>query len=178
MSTVRISRKAASATYDLLSGADMVGHLNQSEIRALEELRRALAPKRSKPLKVARLKAKAAKKESAFQRWSRIRAEVFERAGHFCECGCGVPFGGFQGSKQPDHFMGKARSESVDTVWALRAGCHDAKTLNHPSASYWLRKFIAHAERHCYWGAANKARERLVSEEMVEEAAKLTGVSP
>ena len=81
----------------------------------------------------------------------KIANAVIERAGSHCEC-CNRPFIGDEGPFRPtiDHMQGRGRSESVETCWVLRWACHEEKTLNEPSASYWLAKFALHAKAKGY----------------------------
>lgn len=60
-----------------------------------------------------------------------------------------------------DHFFGRARSHSVEAVWALCELCHREKTASAPDAATWLRRFAAHCQRHGYAEAAERARRRL-----------------
>jgi len=104
---------------------------------------------------------------------------VAARAGHFCECGCGQRFSdvGLTGNRTMDHFLGKARSESVETCWMLRRDCHlNLKQQNKPSRAYWLRLFINHCERFGYSETEAWARKELAFVEAKERLSE--GVSP
>jgi hypothetical protein len=84
----------------------------------------------------------------------RVAEAVIERAAGRCEC-CDRPFAGDEGRGRltSDHMQGRARSESLETCWALRMDCHESKTANDPSAPHWLAKFALFAKRHSYWEA-------------------------
>lgn len=80
------------------------------------------------------------------------------RAAGRCECGCqrSIPPG------HADHFFGRAKAgESEATVWLLQATCDFEKTRNHPTSSEWLRRFVAHADRHGYAESKTRAEARL-----------------
>ncbi len=77
-----------------------------------------------------------------------IRAAVFFRAGGRCEaCGRHIT----EESGHLDHFFGRAKvKEAVSNCWALCFECDSKKTVNSPSAAYWLSLFRVHAWRHRY----------------------------
>ncbi len=86
----------------------------------------------------------------------RLRAAVFKRADGACECGCGAFI--TEESGRLDHFFGRAKApESMSTCWAICLGCDQAKTLNYPSARYWLERFVDHAQRHGYSAEVERA---------------------
>jgi hypothetical protein len=61
-----------------------------------------------------------------------------------------------------DHALGRAKAEeTAETCWMLRRECHQAKTLNHPSAEFWLLRFVVHATRHGYADAVEAAKKKL-----------------
>lgn len=93
----------------------------------------------------------------------KVAEAVVERAAGRCEC-CDRPFLGDEGPFRLtiDHMQGRGRSESVETCWALRAQCHEQKTLNDPGASYWLAKFALFAKRHGYSEAHDWALEEIL----------------
>lgn len=175
MSTVRISRKTALNLRGYLWALQpQRGSIADDCLAALDA---ALKPKQSKPIAVASRKAKAAKKLGKHARWREVRDAVYERAGGYCECGCAKPFVGFRGARTPDHFFGKARAESIETVWALRVDCHERKTLNEPSAEHWRDRFVLHCERHGYHEAAQKARALTERDLLVLQAAEISARS-
>ena len=139
--------------------------------RATDELRRAL---RLKPKRKPDTRKTAKQARRATKRLSRaaIRARVIARASGECECGCGRGFGLPWGMLELDHQFGRARSESFETCWAIRADCHYDKTKNQPSVAYWLLKFIAHCKKHGYRQAQAKAEARLESLQLIEAAQK------
>lgn len=107
--------------------------------------KRALQAERRKRAQAARVQAAAATGD--------VYRAVAERAGDFCECGCGQRFsprGILTGQPEMDHFLGRARAESLESCWLLRWDCHRTKTLNRPSRAYWLRVFLKHCQRHGY----------------------------
>lgn len=82
---------------------------------------------------------------------------VMERAAGRCEAD------GVAGPLHLDHFFGRAKApETVENCWALCHACDGAKTLNHPDAATWLRRFIDHAVVYGYEAAAVRARNRLI----------------
>lgn len=113
-----------------------------------------------RPASSARRKTRA-KRETKREATRRIRAAVANRAGLECECGCGRWFRGVGGEAQLDHFEGKARNESAESCWLIRADCHEWKTRNSPSASHWLKLFVRHCDRHGYAEQARRTRDRL-----------------
>lgn len=161
MKSVRISLKTARRILTG-EGADYAA--------AIKELHRAIQPKKS--VTFARVR-KEAKKKTKKEATSSVRAQVAKRAGELCECGCGIEFTEFNRAEF-DHFMGKARSEKVETCWMLRRDCHRAKTVGVPSRDYWLRKFIRHCERHGYENAAREVAKEIESEALIVEAAALS----
>ena len=148
--------------------------------RWLQRLRAVANPGRPSPKKVAAKKERRAKKaeKSATKREHRDSAyePSRDRAGLICECGCGRWFKGFMGKAEPDHFFGRSRSETAETVWWIRSDCHLAKTRNDPDRAVWLRKFIAHCEKYAalasssaeasrWFEAAERARHDLATAE-------------
>lgn len=80
----------------------------------------------------------------------KLRAAVFKRADGKCEsCGKWVGFDGEEGHL--DHFVGRAKAtEGEENCWGLCPTCHEAKTLNQPSAADWVERFQKHCERYGY----------------------------
>lgn len=154
--SVKLSRKTALSLLDLVS--------DHAGMWSVEELRAALKIKR--PAKKAFVTAPTRKQEKAKKDRTKkakrqdVRALVFLRAGGRCECGCGRAFTDFDPGHF-DHFFGRARAESVETCWALARDCDRAKTLNSPSAEYWLVTFQDHCERHGYEKARQRAANRM-----------------
>lgn len=164
MRAVRISAKLARA---------LLGMAKTSPARifyesTVAELERALAVK---PAIRERRKVKAAKKETRRERFSAIRKKVEARAGGRCECGCGFAFMDWEPG-EADHFFGKARAESVETVWMLTRLCHRMKTENDPDAATWLARFSAHCARHGYRSEAARAEARLFAIETTRNQEK------
>jgi hypothetical protein len=64
-----------------------------------------------------------------------------------------------------DHFFGRAKAEELEfNCWVLTPRCHYAKTMNSPSAAFWLVRFIAHCGRFSgagYTEAALRAQAKL-----------------
>lgn len=90
----------------------------------------------------------------------RIRAAVFARAKGRCECGCRRWITSESG--QLDHQFGRAKvPQAVSNCWALSIACHEAKTLNHPSAAAWLQRFAWHAGKHGYLAERELALAKL-----------------
>ena len=93
-----------------------------------------------------------------------LRAAVFTRAGGRCEC-CGVEIS--SGSGELDHFLGRARSENIETTWALcggPAGCHQKKTDNRPTRVFWLVRVRRHATLHGLGQALQLVQQQLALE--------------
>lgn len=88
-----------------------------------------------------------------------LRTAVFLRAKNACEGGCGqwVTFE----SAHLDHFFGRRNAESLETCWALCINCDMKKTLNEPSAGFWLRRFIIHATKYGYADARAWAETKI-----------------
>jgi hypothetical protein len=158
--SVRISLKAAR---ELLKVAHLNDPFRPESSRAQDELSAAIdratrASATRRKLRQPKEEKRAAKRAAT----SAVREAVLERAQGTCECGCGEPFTfGISGLATMDHFEGKARSESLETCWALRWACHNRKTNNYPDAAFWLESFIAHCDKHAYPEAADRARTRL-----------------
>ena len=91
---------------------------------------------------------------------ARLRAHVFLRAEDKCEsCGRYIDFA----SGRMDHFFGRAKAaQSLSNCWALCVDCDSRKTVNAPSAEWWLGQFILHAIRHGYTSEQLRAESRLV----------------
>lgn len=180
-SSIRISRKAAQAlANDVVWGGPYVEEQLGPDIRrALEELRRALAPRPRKSLPFpSRREAKAAKKKTKRERTAEVYAAVAKRAGGRCECGCGnvlapASVGGWW-RPTLDHFWGKARSETVETCWLIAWIHHEDKTHNRPSRAAWLDRFQVHCWAHGYSKQAAKARAELESDVEIEQAAEIS----
>jgi hypothetical protein len=137
---------------------DHSGSLHFYEADALEELRAALRPKSKKTWATSR-KQKREKKAAKKEKRAAVREAVMMRALGYCECGCGNYVR--ETALELDHFWGRARSESVESCWALSKCHHWFKTHNEPSAEYWLKKFAKHCERHGFTDEAARARARL-----------------
>lgn len=137
--------------------------------RALRsEVERAIvSAERASSLRASRRQARGEKKAAKREATSEVREAVMVRALGHCEC-CGAFVG--ETHLQLDHLEGRARSESVETCWALCFGCHYSKTNNCPSARVWLERFTAHALAHGYAEAAERARRRLEGVFVVREA--------
>ena len=87
-----------------------------------------------------------------------LHAALLARAKGVCECGCKKPVP----PSEVDHFFGRAKApETMETCWVLRVACHADKTANRPTAALWLMRFIAHAGRHGYAYAAERAQSKL-----------------
>lgn len=120
--------------------------------RVISHLDAELKPKRSiKLAKVRRTSKRLTKKEET----AKVYSWVENRAAGKCEA-CGMSFSELV-RPELDHFAGRIRvKQSPDNCWMLGTHCHKQKTLNLPSAEYWLEKFISHCDR---WGIRGEARE-------------------
>lgn len=126
----------------------------------VEDLRRALKPRRSV---VAARSPRRAKQEKKRVETREIRASAVVRADGVCECGCGLPFTDYDPGEL-DHWFGRGKvPQSIANTWLLRRSCHRLKTLNSPSSDHWGRKFIRHCWRYGYLDAAARANGRLAS---------------
>lgn len=159
MRSVRLTLKCARLILAALEEGGYPGYA--------EDLRIAMKPKRS--LAPARKRAKA-KVLSKRAKTRAVRDLVFERAGDFCECGCGRSFGGFDGVKTMDHFEGIARSETLETCWGLRWSCHQRKTAQSPNRHAWLNRFIEHCHKQGHHDTAAKAEREIDAEALLREA--------
>lgn len=163
--SVRISRKTARLALDILVPDPITN-------RAIAELTAALAPKRVKPIRKQRLAAKKAKRASKKEARSDVRAAVVARANGACECGCGGWFGFGFAAETMDHFWGKARSESLESCWALRWDCHQRKGAG-PSAE-WLGRWMRHCLKHGYAQQFKKASDKLASDVDIVKAGAIS----
>lgn len=170
MSAVRISRKAL---HELMAAAELgAGIIDGYRQRAINEARAALAPKKSKPARLATKAAKKAKRASKKEETAAIRAEVLKRSNGYCECGCGTVLGANLDFGEMDHFWGRGKApQSVQNCWMLARGCHRWKTDNRPSAVAWLKAFLRHCHSHGYATEAYKAAVRLDSIDALAKAA-------
>jgi hypothetical protein len=186
-SGLHISKHDRRRYRDALVSVSWNGPLGE-DLRRLHELLEEKTVAKVRPLRRKRTAeekaskaAKLSKRAARHRRTSDVRIPVMKRAGLVCECGCKRWFKGFAGAATMDHFFGKARAESVETCWALRADCHAEKTDNKlhgkTDRAAWLRKFIAHCDRYGYSAAAEEARAELESQAILAEAAALTGGS-
>jgi hypothetical protein len=169
VSRVSISLKSAQALLEVVKSSPW-GNKPQAEIRAHGELESAIShATRVRPGLAKAKKEKAAKTRAKGKDTKFIRAAVFARADTTCECGCGKSFT-MTTPGELDHFFGRVKvKQSPATTWALRSDCHHFKTLNQPSASWWLQKFVRHAEKHGYGEEFRMAARRLRSIEIQEE---------
>ncbi len=89
----------------------------------------------------------------------RLRAAVFKRADNKCEaCGCFID----EETGRLDHFFGRAKVPQAEAnCWALCLECDTSKTVNQPSATYWLVAFLAHAVDHNFEAEAERAGAKL-----------------
>lgn len=128
----------------------------------------------------AHRKEKAAKRATTREETSAIREAVMRRADNRCECGCGYLFRGsnwesYANEAELDHFFPKGRTkQTVKACWALTRACHRLKTDNKPDRETWLRKFIAHADRHGFARESAAAGLQLEALELVDQAAALS----
>jgi 5-methylcytosine-specific restriction endonuclease McrA len=134
-----------------------------------EWLRRALAPstKRTRARTVAR-KVETAKRQTKREARDGVYAAVDRRAGGRCEA-CGHTLHSLNPGEH-DHFWGRARAETVESVWLCCRQCHREKTENRPSRATWLRRFIRHAGAFGYGREVRKAEAVLASLADVEAA--------
>lgn len=166
MKRVSLSLKDARCLLDICDGG--AGCYGPDHEDAERHLKAAVDhATRVRPALRAAKQRREVKRKTKRERTSEIREEVMKRAGLVCECGCGRWFRGFNGAAQLDHYDGRARSESVETCWALRADCHREKTDGVPSSIEWHERFLAHAQRHGYATAAICARRRIGAEELI-----------
>lgn len=147
------------------------------------EADRQLAARRSRSSRLAPKRAegrerKATKRKTKAERRREVYAAVDERSCGRCEflymgTESGPPFGdepGIEGYRclgdatEHDHFHGRAREESVESVWHLCPNCHRAKTRNEPARSYWLECFQKHARAHGYAAQVAKVEAALALE--------------
>lgn len=93
---------------------------------------------------------------------SELRLQLMKRARFRCECG-GEKFTGCQKpAAELDHFFGRGAGrvpESAESCWMLSTDCHLAKTVNHPGAAEWLKRFMWHCTRHANSNRAQNIEE-------------------
>lgn len=127
------------------------------------ELERAIAGAESpkeKAAKKARTRGANSKREAKKVHRAGVYALVDARAAGHCES-CGAHAMAFMQPLEHDHFWGRAREESVESVWLVCHRCHRDKTENRPNAEFWLARFSDHCDRHGYARQAKKAESRL-----------------
>lgn len=136
---------------------------------AIDALRAALAPKKSKPAKLATRRAKAAKREAKNKETATIYEAVAARAGGSCE-NCGGEFSSFAPAEL-DHMLGRGKApQSVRNCWLICRLCHRDKTNNVPSAPYWFERMLRHARTHRHTKQAIYFANRLESRRLIDEA--------
>lgn len=155
--SVRISLKTARA---LLHDFDSMPFLSAGMSAHVEALRAAMAPRKPKAFSSGpSLKAqKAGRKKTKREGRAEVRLAVMERANGSCEY-CRAD--SLLSDLELDHMFGQARSESLETCWALCRYCHREKTNNRPDAEFWLREFITHCGTFGYSAAAERAKRRI-----------------
>ena len=131
--------------------------------RVLEASR--LKKRRAAPKRAARRTRQEAKAETKAARRALVYAAVDERSRGFCES-CHLDVVASQGSSR-DHFWGRAREESAESVWKLCATCDHDKTLNRPNRKWWLGKFRRHAAAYGYLEQVAKV-DRMVALEIAQ----------
>lgn len=164
--SVRISRKAAK---------ELEAYLFHRipETWAYKQLAAALKVSDKKKLaRKTRAAAQKSKWKTRKERFSAIRSQVEKRAGGFCE-GCGSRLSDFDPG-EADHFWGRARAESVDTVWLLDRSCHRNKTAGSPSREFWMEAFGAHCAENGYGAQAARVDRELDSLVSVAAAEELS----
>ncbi len=119
--------------------------------------------------KVRRTEKRTTKKEAR----ASVREAVARRAGGRCEA-CGRHENAVA-PLEADHMWGRARSESLESVWLVCRPCHRAKTDNSPTRAHWLTGFRYHCERHGYDAELAKARNAL---SVLQIRAQAEAVSP
>ena len=61
-----------------------------------------------------------------------------------------------------DHVFGRAKvPQSISNCWALCLPCDTRKTLNQPSAYFWLKRFMVHAAKHGYDAEMQRAMGKM-----------------
>lgn len=179
MSALHLSKHDRRKYRDALMSVSWNGPLGE-DLRRLHELLeeksvvKVLQPRGRTAEEKAAKAARVGKRAAKHRRTSDVRIPVMKRAWLVCECGCRRWFRGFMGQATMDHFFGKARAESVETCWALRADCHAEKTDSKPDRATWLRKFIVHCERYGYTAAGEEARAEIEAEALVQQAAEVS----
>lgn len=133
MRSVRISLKTARALLEML-GEHPWSDNQQAVLRAGEELRAAMAPKRSKAVSgPTRRQARETKRLTKKEETAAIRAEVLRRAEGICEL-CESA-----GADDLHHAFGRVRQrQSVSNTLAVCRPCHRALTNNVGGAAHWL----------------------------------------
>lgn len=128
-----------------------------------------------KPSKLDRIRKAHGKRGAKARKTMEVYDAVEQRAGGVCECGCGGAFGsGLDTMPEMDHFWGRARKESVESCWMLRAKCHREKTSNKPSRDFWLIRFGRHATQHGYREQFARCSREIEAESLVSRAAEVS----
>jgi hypothetical protein len=166
MRRVSISAKTARALLCVAKDSAFTS----DNMRAINELERALTPKRSV---IASKKRRETKKATKREEASAIREAVFARANGWCECGCaGVAFSDFDPGEL-DHFWGRGKErQTVENCWALVRMHHCSKTDGFPGRADWLKAFAGHCAKHGYYKDMAKARNQLAALEMSRGVAR------
>lgn len=150
---VSLSVKHARAIADAV-GTLPLGGMSNELARAIDALAAALKPRP----KSSQAKRTESRRRAKLDEARRIREAVFARAGGRCEMRY---VDGDRCALRPtemDHFFGRGKTrQTVENCWALCGADHRAKTLNTPSAEFWLRSFKTHAEMHGYATEASRA---------------------
>lgn len=158
--SVRLSVKTVRAMFELARAhAGCPGPGPVLSFASIAEVERALRPSQKKKLvRKANKAARETKAKTKREARADIREAVLKRADGRCEA-CATGFTPLN-SAELDHFFGKARSEAVETCWALCRQCHAEKTDNEPSAADWLQYFVSHCGQFGYVSAAMWAKRR------------------
>ena len=154
MRAIKLHPGTAKSALDLLVAA----YPGQS-LLAVEELRRALAPKPLKrSVKKAR-KERAEKKTAKKEKSGSVRLAVWARADDRCEV-CGT-YGNDSNPLDFEHFFRKVNGESVEECWICCRACHKQKHAGAPSVTWWLETFAAHCAQHGYGKTAKRALAKI-----------------
>lgn len=184
---VRLSLAAAKTLDSKLHGERVYDQALRSAVdelgRAVARVEWTTARKKARPAKQAhpkcskldRLRKAHGKRGAKARKTMEVYDAVEQRARGVCECGCGGAFGSdLDTMPEMDHFWGRAREESVESCWMLRAQCHREKTGNKPDRKTWLKKFYTHCVVFEYSGQLGKCIDKLESERDIARAAEVS----
>lgn len=163
---VRLSRRSAQALAEYLEPFVMP---TPEFRRALDELRRALAPRpRSSQVRKTEAKRREKAKETR-----KLYFAAQRRANGACEA-CHDPFDPLD-PPELDHWKGRGKAKQTEeTVWLIHRSCHKARHAAEPSRTHWVEVLQNHCQFHGYDAEVEDLQAELDAESLTQKAADLT----